>query len=97
MDKVGKGTTHLVCTKKCYENDPEVVKQARIDKIPVVTYDWFEDSLQRQEIRPVSKYQLSKFVKTKAKDKLDKKKVRHANVNLGGTWDPDIDFSYDYS
>ncbi|KAL8995715.1 MAG: hypothetical protein Q9169_004609 [Polycauliona sp. 2 TL-2023] len=37
-------TTHLICSKDAFKRNVGIVRMARYKNVPIVSYDWFEDS-----------------------------------------------------
>jgi hypothetical protein len=66
---VKKGVTHLIASKEAYKKAEGPVQQAIDMGIPVVSYDWFDDSLQSRRKLGTKKYTWEVIRKERRKGK----------------------------
>ncbi|KAG9194208.1 hypothetical protein G6011_04243 [Alternaria panax] len=67
--KITKSVTHLIASKEAYEQLAHAVQQATDLGIYVVSYDWFDDSLQGKKKLSAKKYTWEVLVKERRKKK----------------------------
>ena len=72
--KVAKGVTHLIASKDAWKKSIDLVKQASDLQIPIVSFDWLEDSLQSRRKLSEKKYTW-KLLRRESKKKKQLKKM----------------------
>ncbi|KAI4639794.1 hypothetical protein J4E93_009148 [Alternaria ventricosa] len=67
--KINKSVTHLIASKEAYKKPADAVQQATDLNIHVVSYDWFDDSLQAKKKLGTRKYTWEVLMKERRKKK----------------------------
>ncbi|KAI4608151.1 hypothetical protein J4E83_009334 [Alternaria metachromatica] len=67
--KISKSVTHLIASKEAYKKPADAVQQATDLNIHVVSYDWFDDSLQAKKKLGTRKYTWEVLMKERRKKK----------------------------
>ncbi|KAI4952597.1 hypothetical protein J4E91_003069 [Alternaria rosae] len=67
--KINKSVTHLIASKEAYKKPADAVQQATDLNIHVVSYDWFDDSLQARKKLGIRKYTWEVLMKERRKKK----------------------------
>ncbi|CAN9206519.1 unnamed protein product [Alternaria alternata] len=67
--KITKSVTHLIASKEAYKQPADAVQQATDLGIHVVSYDWFDDSLQGRRKLSAKKYTWTVLTKERRKKK----------------------------
>jgi len=67
--KINKSVTHLIASKEAYKKPADAVQQATDLNIHVVSYDWFDDSLQSKKRLGTRKYTWEVLMKERRKKK----------------------------
>jgi hypothetical protein len=67
--KVNKSVTHLIASKEAYNQPADAVQQATDLDIHIVSYDWFDDSLQAKRRLSTKKYTWAVLMKERRKGK----------------------------
>ncbi|KAI4627087.1 uncharacterized protein J4E87_004429 [Alternaria ethzedia] len=67
--KITKSVTHLIASKEAYKKPADAVQQAHDLNIHVVSYDWFDDSLQAKKKLGTRKYTWEVLMKERRKKK----------------------------
>lgn len=67
--KINKSVTHLIASKEAYKKPADAVQQATDLNIHVVSYDWFDDSLQARKKLGTRKYTWEVLIKERRKKK----------------------------
>jgi hypothetical protein len=67
--KINKSVTHLIASEEAYKQPAEAVQQATDLGILIVSYDWFDDSLQAKRKLSAKKYTWKVLRKEKRKKK----------------------------
>jgi hypothetical protein len=67
--KITKSVTHLIASKEAYKQPAEAVQQATDLGIHVVSFDWFDDSLQAKRKLSAKKYAWGTIMKERRKKK----------------------------
>ncbi|KAF1829619.1 hypothetical protein BDW02DRAFT_592480 [Decorospora gaudefroyi] len=71
---VKRGVTHLIASKEAWKKADNLVQQATNMGIPVVSYDWFDDSLQARRKLSTRKYSWE-VIKKESKKKKELKRL----------------------
>ncbi|OAK95508.1 hypothetical protein IQ06DRAFT_352533 [Phaeosphaeriaceae sp. SRC1lsM3a] len=84
--RVNQHVTHLIASKDAYRNKTDPVVQAKTLRIPIVSYDWLEDSLLKKRRLAEKKYTW-KAIK---KDKTKRRKFQKLGIEADSTSKPTL-------
>ena len=83
--KVEPGVTHLICTNSNYSNLVAAVQKADQLRIPIVTYDWLEESLvAKYKYKARGKFLVKNHCKMSAAEKRERKKREREALRKDG-------------
>jgi hypothetical protein len=77
--------THLICSGEAFKSNNAAIRKAEQLKIPIVTYDWLEDSLlKKNRYQAKGKYLAKNAFKLSAKEKAERRKRERKALKKDG-------------